>query len=84
MFSMNMFTWRSSDADDSINRASPDLWIYWAVTVPLTIITLAGWALWWKYEMSRFDRDVQIASQGSPTKRPGPASKSSKLPSLSV
>jgi hypothetical protein len=73
--------------DGSSSRASPDLWIYWAVTVPLTIITLAGWAMWWKYEMSRFDRDVQIAFQGtegSATERSKRASKSTKLPFISV
>lgn len=61
LLSMDMFKWQfpGSDAAAGINRASPDFWIYWAVTIPLTIVTISGWAIWWKFEKYRFDRDVR-------------------------
>jgi hypothetical protein len=80
---MGMFDWRSSGTDGSSSRASPDLWIYWAVTVPLTLVTLSGWAIWWKLEMYRFDRDVQNAFQGRATEeRPNGSSTKLKLSNL--
>ena len=62
---MGMFSWRSTDGRDPTSRASPDFWIYWAVAVPLTIITIAGWATWWKIEMRRSDREARSVAQGS-------------------
>jgi hypothetical protein len=70
--------------DGSSSRASPDLWIYWAVTVPLTIVTIAGWAMWWKFEMSRFDGYVHVALQDSATERHNRVFKSSKPPFIAV
>lgn len=62
LFSMGMFSWQSSK-DVERTSVSPDFWVYWAVTVPLTIITLTGWAVWWKFEKYRFDRDVPHVTQ---------------------
>lgn len=60
-FGMSMFAWPHS-GDNSGNGASGGeesivsnwFWLYWAVTVPLTVITLGGWGLWWVMEMRRF------------------------------
>ncbi|KAK9777964.1 hypothetical protein SCAR479_05290 [Seiridium cardinale] len=71
MFSMGMFEWQSQNPNDdndnpSKSSVSPDFWIYWAVAVPLTVITLAGWATWWKFEQHRFDLNVQQAIRDKP------------------
>lgn len=68
LFSMGMFSWQSTSGAEATSRSSvsPDFWVYWAVTVPLTIVTLTGWAVWWKFEKYRFDRDVQHAIQEQP------------------
>ncbi|KAM0816853.1 hypothetical protein AB5N19_02655 [Seiridium cardinale] len=71
MFSMGMFEWQSQNPNDDNDNASkssvsPDFWIYWAVAVPLTVITLAGWATWWKFEQHRFDLNVQQAMRDKP------------------
>ena len=42
-FSMPLFEW---DAVDDGTVVSKRFWIYWAVTVPLTILTLVVWVLW--------------------------------------
>lgn len=57
--SMNMFRWKFGQ-DSSVAK---DFYIYWAVAIPLTILTLSGWALWWKFEEKRFERDVRKAVQ---------------------
>lgn len=51
LFSVGMFDW--GRADDEGLRVSPSMWIYWAVTIPLTVLTMLIWILWsWK-EISR-------------------------------
>lgn len=42
-FSMPLFEW---DAVDKGTVVSKRFWIYWAVTVPLTFLTLVVWVLW--------------------------------------
>lgn len=61
---MGMFTWSSGGTTSNTSNTlsiSRDFWIYWAVTVPLTIITLMGWAIWWKFEEYRYDRNIKQA-----------------------
>lgn len=64
---MGMFSWTAIGGDGSGggngSSVSPDLWIYWAVAVPLTIVTLVGWAVWWKFEEYRYDRDIQRSQE---------------------
>ncbi|KAF7540555.1 hypothetical protein G7054_g1228 [Neopestalotiopsis clavispora] len=72
LFSMGMFEWKSNgpDADGAgtaSSSISPDFWMYWAVTIPLTVITLAGWGFWWKFEESRFDETMKKAEKGIPS-----------------
>lgn len=62
LFSMGMFDWQATTVSSSF-------YIYWVVTVPLTIITLAGWAWWWNIEKKRFERDVQQAVTDKPTQK---------------
>ena len=43
---MPMFQWNAgSDADVVSQR----IWIYWAVTIPLTLLTFLAWILWIQY-----------------------------------
>ena len=51
LFSVGMFDWGSADHEGL--RVSSSMWIYWAVTIPLTALTMLMWILWsWK-ETSR-------------------------------
>lgn len=61
LFGMGIFNWQpDSDADDGGSGAGGsggssaaeavvgyDFWIYWATTVPLTILILVMWRAWW-------------------------------------
>jgi len=44
LFSMSMFNWEATDGP----VLSHYFWVYWAVTVPVTILVLSIWALWSK------------------------------------
>lgn len=49
MFSMSMFDFSQSASPQSSTSTSvvkPNFWIYWAVTIPLTLLILALWKLW--------------------------------------
>lgn len=46
-FSMTMFNWQAQNGQ----VLSSHFWIYWAVTVPVTLLVLLVWVLWarpWK------------------------------------
>ena len=43
LFSMNLFDW---SAEDGKNIGSKWLWIYFVVTVPLTVLILVAWWIW--------------------------------------
>ncbi|KAF2009029.1 hypothetical protein BU24DRAFT_497592 [Aaosphaeria arxii CBS 175.79] len=65
IFSMDMFNWRpsspsspSSDSEES-KVVAELFWVYWAVTVPLTIVVAVGWRIWWGWEKKHFDEDVR-------------------------
>lgn len=60
-FSVGMFDWGSADgAGPSSLRISSSMWIYWAVTLPLTAVTISIWTLWsWK-EMSQSNKRLLI------------------------
>lgn len=60
---MSMFNWQISSGNGSSITASNDntmvtsnFWIYWAVSVPLTLVVLLAWRLWWHYEKSYYQR----------------------------
>ncbi|KAF2120169.1 hypothetical protein BDV96DRAFT_566805 [Lophiotrema nucula] len=40
LFSMNMFDWFAGDGDSVV---SGRFWIYWSITVPLTLMTVGIW-----------------------------------------
>ena len=54
LFSMSMFEWNASSSPSSPSSSSSSspilsskFWIYWAITIPLTIAVIAFWRVWW-------------------------------------
>lgn len=41
LFSMSMFDWRAGE-----QAVSDRFWIYWAITIPLTVLTVSFWLIW--------------------------------------
>ncbi|KAI7264305.1 hypothetical protein KC345_g8863 [Hortaea werneckii] len=52
-FSMTMFQW-PFDNENSI--ASPYTWVYFVVTVPLTLMVYAAWHFWLRYSQTRYKK----------------------------
>ncbi|OAG39422.1 hypothetical protein AYO21_06438 [Fonsecaea monophora] len=50
LFSMSMFDWLPSDGagGGSSPRLSGRFYIYWCITVPLTLFVMAGWYFWYR------------------------------------
>ncbi|KAL8729492.1 MAG: hypothetical protein Q9181_004984 [Wetmoreana brouardii] len=51
LFSMPLFNWDTQTAGHS--AVSTQFWVYWAVSIPLTIVTLALWFAWMRLRMRR-------------------------------
>ncbi|KAL5332953.1 hypothetical protein BJX70DRAFT_87948 [Aspergillus crustosus] len=63
VFSMSMFNWEedfsnTESSQSNSQTVSSRFWIYWAVSAPLTALTLGGWALWWSFEKHRYDEHL--------------------------
>ncbi|ETS79631.1 hypothetical protein PFICI_09484 [Pestalotiopsis fici W106-1] len=56
LFSMSMFDWSSSESTDSDSPqvVASTFWIYWAVSVPLTLLILVAFRLWWRRQKDRY------------------------------
>ncbi|KAL1851344.1 hypothetical protein Daus18300_012590 [Diaporthe australafricana] len=51
LFSMSMFDWQ---ADSSSAAVSPGFWIFWVVSVPLSLAVLAAWWCFWDLSRSHY------------------------------
>lgn len=50
-FSMPLFRWNTEASGNSI--VSKQMWVYWAVTLPLTFVTLSLWLAWMRLQTRR-------------------------------
>jgi glutamate-1-semialdehyde 2,1-aminomutase len=60
LFSMQgLFNWEpgTTDSGGEVDVVNDKFWIYWAISAPLTVITITGWAIWWRIEMNRYPKD---------------------------
>lgn len=60
VFSMTFFNFQ-----DGQSIVSEQFWIYWAVTIPLTVIIVAIWYIWEKKREARYDREDEDLEKGS-------------------
>ncbi|KAK4182334.1 hypothetical protein QBC35DRAFT_510183 [Podospora australis] len=56
---------------NSPTKTTPLVWIYWAITGPLTVSLLVGWRIWWKYEARSADEEGERASRESKARLDG-------------
>jgi hypothetical protein len=57
VFSTSFFNWQSASPPRLL---SPYFWIYWAFTIPLTLLVALSWRLWWAWEKRHLDQDVLL------------------------
>jgi hypothetical protein len=69
LFGMSMFDWLGPDEEDDdgsnpmtdavkVNRFGQNFWYYWATAVPLTIMILVAWRVWWVSQDRYFRRHL--------------------------
>lgn len=55
-----MFDWqadveaRSSDSNEGTTVVSRHFWVYWVVSVPLTVVVFLIWRTWWHREKNHY------------------------------
>ena len=66
IFSMTMFNWQPENDGGSSSpqssNVSSEFWLFWATALPLTIVTMCGWYLWFKYANSKWIKQLDEAS----------------------
>lgn len=54
---MSMFDWQASSTPNTTNGVVvSNIWIYWAVSLPLTLVVLGGWRFWWHHQEGYYMR----------------------------
>ena len=77
LFSMTMFDWQPSDSQpypqgESSDRGnvSNNFWIFWVITIPLTLFTMLGWYLWFRHANGKWSEELRtglnLQETGSP------------------
>ncbi|KAI1288209.1 hypothetical protein F5Y03DRAFT_379986 [Xylaria venustula] len=62
-----VFHW---DATDTSNIIGHRLWIYWSITIPLTLVTFLVWFVWIKYVSYEKDNSQWVRSEVNAPKSP--------------
>jgi len=61
VFSMTFFNFQNSGSP----AVSHQFWIYWAVTIPLTIFIVGVWYVWEKRREAKYDKEDTDLEKGS-------------------
>ncbi|ETS76471.1 hypothetical protein PFICI_11858 [Pestalotiopsis fici W106-1] len=57
--SMPLFEWNADTG--AYPSSTPFQWVYWAITLPLTILLMAGWRAWWAIEEKSWRLELKQA-----------------------
>jgi hypothetical protein len=60
VFSMTFFNFQNEE-----NYVSSGFWIYWAVTIPITMLIVGIWYVWEKKREARYDQEDRDLEKGS-------------------
>jgi hypothetical protein len=58
---MTFFNWGSSSG--SPPTISPYIWVYWAISIPLTAVVYVTWRIWWTLEEQKYRKEVALARE---------------------
>jgi hypothetical protein len=66
---MSMFSWSQSLSNsDTSSVVSNKFWIYWVVTIPLTLLVIVLWRVWWLWQERSYQKEVNDAVGNSADK----------------
>lgn len=69
LFSINMFDWGDANGGETKSlTVSRSIWIYWAITVPLTVLTFLVWMFWSRSENNKTSERLMIYRKKGPIK----------------
>ncbi|KAI4599574.1 hypothetical protein KJ359_002021 [Pestalotiopsis sp. 9143b] len=73
LFSMSMFNWQSSEStsDNGSEIVASNFWIYWVTTVPLTLVILVAYRLWWRKQKAIYAEKYEAKTGQSEPARSG-------------
>lgn len=67
LLSINMFDWGAADRRETSSLTiSPSMWIYWAITIPLTLVTFLVWMFWSRREHFKSSKRLMIDRTNAP------------------
>lgn len=73
MFSMGFFEWTAGSSSSDTQVVFDRYWIFWAVALPLTLLTLGGWYTWYSHAnrawQRKLDRGITAAQLRVPETR---------------
>lgn len=59
LFSISMFDWQASNSSSSNGLSvSSYIWVYWVVTIPLTLLVMIVWRKWWQREDRAYKKEL--------------------------
>jgi hypothetical protein len=61
VFSMTFFNFQNSDGPS----LSKEFWIYWAFTIPITVVIVAIWYVWEKRREAKYNKEDTDLEKGS-------------------
>ena len=70
LLSMSMFDWQVSQSGDSASSqisnnststVSSKFWVFWVIAVPLTLATMTGWYIWFRFANWKWTKDLSAA-----------------------
>lgn len=74
LFGMGIFNWQGDLGGGPDPVVGYDFWVYWATTVPLTIIILILWRAWWvgqdRYFRKHLSKDLSEERYWTDDRRP--------------
>lgn len=78
LFGMGIFNWQGDDDDNAGGGNDAvvgyDFWVYWAITIPVTILILVLWRAWWvgqdRYFRKHLSKDLSEERYWTDDRRP--------------
>ncbi len=59
---MSFFSWSSPASASGTSTVSNKFWVYWVVTIPLTLFVIILWRVWWVWQERKYITELAVAT----------------------